>query len=666
MVAPDSPRAFRVVGDGPRPFGVCYAGRAQTPSSPTGGESRGVVICGIAGFYAPGQQVEPWFAAATETARHRGPDGDGAWAGGWRARVPLASITDGSSTPGTRVALGFVRLSILDLGPTGNQPMVEPGRAALVVNGEIYNYIELREELRTRGWTFASTGDSEVLLKGWLEWREELFSRLNGMWALAIYDAERDAVVLSRDRFGEKPLFWTAWRGGIAFASEVKQLRAFPDVRIRLDLGRAAAFLRTGRPYDGPSSWFEGIHQVEPGTYTWADQSGQRTIRYWNLMEAVGRVEPSADPDAWQRRFADAFTESVRIRLRSDVPVGTSLSKGVDSGAILAEATWLGHPGYHSFTQTSDNPRLDEGPEAGAFARAMGSTWHAVPARGTEFVAAWDRMTWHQESPIPSTSLYGQWRVLEAARAAGVIVLLDGQGADEILGGYHKFMAADLLARLRARDKSAIPLAWAFARHMGGPRTLFDDGYRYLGRFGRSPDLTRWLRAAPDTLDLGPPVRVDGLTMRVADIERWSLPNLLAYVDRSAMAFGVETRLPYLDPEVVTLALAMPAAVLLRDGWSKWPLRRVLADRGGAAPAWRRGKRWFDVPQRAWLRGPLTPYVDQWRRDPHPLWAEIVDPTAMRRYADEWSRRHRPRAAQDDQVFQLVALDRFLRTWFDR
>ena len=597
-------------------------------------------------------------------ARHRGPDGDGAWAPGWPDRRPLASVADGSAPAGRSVALGFVRLSILDLGPTGAQPMAEQGRAAIAFNGEIYNYVELRDELRTRGWTFTSSGDSEVLLKGWLEWREDVFARLNGMWAVAIYDADRDALVLSRDRFGEKPLFWTEWRGGVAFASEVKQLRGFPGVETRLNPARAAGYLRTGRPYLGASSWFDGIRQLEPGSTLVVDGSGHRTGRYWSLRDAVAGVERSRDPDAWQHRFADTFSTSVRIRLRSDVPVGTSLSGGVDSSAVMAEATALGHVGYHSFTVTSDDPRVDEGPAAGAFARAMGSTWHPVRVSGPDFAATWDRLTWHQESPVPTTSLYGQWKVMEAARSAGVIVLLDGQGADEVLGGYHKFLAAILLSRVRSLDPAAIPFAWSYARHLGGPRTILDAGNRYLGRFGRAPDPAAWLRAAPDTLATVPAVRGDLFAMQVADIERWSLPNLLTYADRSSMAFGVEARLPYLDPDLAILSLAMPADVLARNGWSKWPLRQTLADRDGSVPAWRRGKRWFGVPQRAWLRGPLAPFVDQWRREPHPTWAEVVDLAAMRRHADDWHRGGRSNAASDARIFELVALDRFFRTWF--
>ena len=597
-------------------------------------------------------------------ARHRGPDADGAWALGWDRSASLASLADGSARGGASVALGFVRLSILDLGPTGSQPMVEGDRAAIAFNGEIYNYVELREELRSRGWTFASTGDSEVLLKGWLEWREDVFARLNGMWAVAIYDAAIDGVVLSRDRFGEKPLFWTPWSGGVAFASEVKQLRAFPDVTLRLAPGRAAAYITTGRPYLGASSWFDGIHQLEPGSSLVVDRSGSRARRYWDLRETVAAVERSPDPDGWQDRFSDALSRSVRLRLRSDVPVGTSLSGGVDSSAIMAEATRLGHRGYHSFTVTSDDPRVDEGPAAKEFATAMGSTWHPVRVSGADFAATWDRLTWHQESPAPSTSLYGQWKVMEAARSEGVIVLLDGQGADEVLGGYHKFLAGILLARIRSRDPSALAFALAYARHLGGPRTLLAAGDRYLGRFGRTPDPGAWLRTAPDTLEAAPAIRGDLFAMQIEDIERWSLPNLLSYADRSSMAFGVEARLPYLDPQLAALALAMPSDVLARNGWSKWPLRQSLADRNGEAPAWRRGKRWFGVPQRAWLRGPLAPFVDDWRRAPHPSWAEIVDPVAMRQHADAWARARRTSATWDGRIFELVALDRFFRTWF--
>ena len=236
-----------------------------------------------------------------------------------------------------------------------------PGRAALVFNGEIYNYVELREELRDRGWTFTSTGDSEVLLKGWLEWGEGIFARLNGMWAIAIYDVEQDALILSRDRFGEKPLFWAAWRGGLAFASEVKQLRRFPDCRsssIRLVPRHTCvrAVPITDRRPGSRGSTRSARHCAR------RRPDGPRTTRYWDWPPRSLPSSRRSTRMAGSERFADALTRSVQIRLRSDVPVGTSLSAGVDSSAVMAEATALGHTGYHSFTVTSDDPRIDEGP----------------------------------------------------------------------------------------------------------------------------------------------------------------------------------------------------------------------------------------------------------------------------------------------------------------
>ena len=538
------------------------------------------------------------------------------------------------------------------------------GKAAIAFNGEIYNYVELREELREKGWTFDSSGDTEVLLKCWLEWGKSMLSKLNGMWSFALYDSDRDGILLSRDRFGEKPLFFTPWRGGIAFASEVKQLRGFPGIDLRLNEGRAVAYLRTGRPYEGASTWFADVHQLEPGTWLWIDRQGTRTGRYFNLESEVAAVKRSSTPEAWRERFAEAFVNSVRIRLRSDVPVGTSLSGGIDSSAVLAAATNLGQIGYHSFTVTSDDPRVDEGHQASAFAREMGSTWHPIQASGTEFASAWDEITWHQECPVPSTSTFGQWKVMETARASGVIVLLDGQGADEILGGYHKFYVAHLVSEMRRLDPGAIRTAWGLARQLGGPRTVLEDGYRYLGRLGRAPSWTDVLRAESDTADRAPAVGVGDRPMRIADIERWSLPNLLSFVDRSAMAHGVETRLPFLDPEVATLSVAMPPDVLIHAGWTKWPLRKTLAHLGGTGPAGRRGKRWFGVPQRAWLRGPLKDHVSDWTHRPSAAWTAFSDVTSIRECAHRWATSRQPAAALDDQIFALVSLDRFLRVWF--
>jgi asparagine synthase (glutamine-hydrolysing) len=619
-------------------------------------------MCGIAGACAPGGGigVGPWFGRAVEQARHRGPDADGWWVPGMDAPAPLSALA--THDDAAEVALGFLRLRILDLTPAGDQPMLAGDRAALVFNGEIYNYVELRRELAALGHVSRSTGDTEVILQAWRQWGFDMLARLEGMFAIALWDRERHGLLLARDRFGEKPLFWTRWGGGIAFASEVKQLAAYPDLDLRLDPARAAAYLATGRPYDGASSWFEGIHQLEPGTWLWIDETGTTTGRYHDLRAEAARIEPAASADEWAARFASALTDSVRLRLRSDVPVGTSLSAGVDSSAVMAEATGLGHVGYHSFTLGAEDPRLDERDEARAFASAMRSTWHDVLADAAGFAATWDHLTWHQEAPVAGTSLYGQWKVQEAARAAGVIVMLDGQGADEVLGGYHKFFAGHVLRTVRDRPWAAPREGIRFLRHVGGLAAIRRDGYRYLGRAGRAPDVAGLLILEPPA-DRAPSVRAGGRRMREADIERWSLPNLLSFADRNAMAHSVEMRLPFLAPGLVALALAMPEDVLIHDGWTKWPLRRALAGRGGAVPAWRRGKRWFGVPQAAWLDGALREHVREWTDQPHPLWESFTDPVALRALVGAWAA-HRGEPAWDDTVFTMVALDRFLRRFF--
>lgn len=569
--------------------------------------------------------------------------------------------TEGVGHPSS-VALGFCRLAILDLSPLGDQPLIVPHRAAMAFNGEIYNYVEIRRELQALGWTFASTGDSEVLLKAYLQWGVDSLERLDGMWAFAIYDERAKSLLLSRDRFGEKPLFWTAWRGGVAFASEVKQLMRFPGVDSTLDAAEAARYLATGRPYSGSSSWFVGIGQLDPGEWMRVDQDGQRRGRYHDLEGEVRAIPQEGSASDWADRFGAAMAGSVERRLRSDVLVGTSLSSGLDSSLVLAEATSQGHTGYRAFTLGSEDPKVDESEPARRFAESMQAVWHRVRADAADFSSIWDRMTWHHESPISSTSIYGQWKVFEAARAAGVTVILDGQGADEVLGGYNKFIASILWETAKTRPHRLAGPIKGFMRQVGSFDTLRTAGNDYLGRLGDQPPLT-WLRGGSFDGRMAPRVRIGPYRQRLDDIAQWSLPNLLSYADRNSMAHSVEVRLPYLDHSLVALGLATPHDVLFRDGWTKWPLRKTLASRGGATTAWAPGKMWFGVPQQDWLRDALTPQVSDWLTAPHPGWESVADPVELKRFQQSWQGRS-PSFAWDDQVFKMVAFDRFLRVWF--
>jgi asparagine synthase (glutamine-hydrolysing) len=620
-------------------------------------------MCGIFGFLAEGGTLGAWFARAARRAAHRGPDGDGVWRPGWTAAKPLAAL-EAFPDEDCPAALGHLRLSILDLGPTGAQPMIASGQAVVVLNGEIYNYLELRQELQGLGRQFHSSSDTEVLLQAYLEWGVDALRRLNGMWAFAIYDMRQRRLLLCRDRFGEKPLFMTPWGRGMAFASEVKQLAGLPGASLHLDEREAARYLATGRPYDGPSSWFAGVRQLPPGTFAWIDGKGVLEERYYQLKEAVSSVPTEPDAEAWACRFEEALRRSITIRLRADVPVGSCLSAGLDSAAVLSLAMNSPHQGgYHSFTLGSDDPLLDERPGARALAEAKGSTWHEIIASGGDFSAVWDRMTWHNEAPVAGTSLYGQWKVMEAARRAGVVVLQDGQGADEILGGYHKFYVASVMALLRTSPLEGLWMGVHLARHLGVSPRLLKYGYRYARRLYGAPDPTTWLKPGLFGGATTPSLGGDGLEMKVADIERWSLPNLLAYEDRNAMAHSVETRLPFLDPEVVALSLAMPLSATHRGGWSKWPIRRLVDRAGAPEVAWRRGKRGFSVPQDSWLDEALHPQVSSFLGTPHDLFANLLKPDSLEPILRRWragSHRHVVR----DVLFQMVALDRFLKVWF--
>jgi asparagine synthase (glutamine-hydrolysing) len=475
------------------------------------------------------------------------------------------------------------------------------------------------------------------------------------MFAMAIHDEERNSLLLARDRFGEKPLFVADWQGGVAFASEVKQLARYPALAIDVDPMAVRRYLVTGRPYTGFSSWFTGIAQLQPGAWLRIDAGGRTEGRYFDLLADVAAVEPERTPEAWVERFSAAWERSIELRLRSDVPVGTSLSSGVDSAAVLAEAAAIGHERYHAFTLRYDDAR-DEGPAAAELAASVGFSWHPVWGRGDEFAETWDRMTWHHETPVESGSVFGQWKVFEAAHAEGIRVVLDGQGSDEVLGGYHKFFASHVRSRIRAAGPLAIVDVMRFGRHVGiGP--LVAQARR---RLRRPPSLLSGGGAGGVSVSSGPPL-TDLDQMRHADITTWSLPNLLAFADRNAMAHSIETRLPFLDPDVAVTSLAMPGSVLFRDGWTKWPLRRHLARRGASGPAWRRGKRWFDLPSDAWLDGPLRPAIDGLRADPHPAWAEYVDAAELR--ATVATLAGAPGAGASDELMRLLALERFFRVW---
>jgi asparagine synthase (glutamine-hydrolysing) len=370
-------------------------------------------MCGIAGIVGA-RPDHSLLVTMAEQMAHRGPDSQGVW-------------SDGTA------GLAIRRLAIIDLDHRSNQPL-HLGPWHLVFNGEIYNYRELRIELESLGHTFVTEGDGEVLLHAWAAWEADTLRRLNGMFAAAIWHDERKELVCVRDPFGEKPLYWTMVSGGFAFASEIDALvGAFPDLAVVRE-DALAPYLGLGYMPKVEWSFFAPIEQL-PAAHILRIHDGRTTVaRYW-------RPQPVEVPDRYEEAglaLRELLIDSIRLRLRSDVPVGSSLSGGIDSSAIVALAAQIaGDHRRHAFTARFPGFERDEWRYAEIVARSAGVIEHheVLPTAG-DLLENLASVVACQGEPFGSASIYAQWSVMRAAREAGITVLLDGQGADELFGGY--------------------------------------------------------------------------------------------------------------------------------------------------------------------------------------------------------------------------------------
>jgi asparagine synthase (glutamine-hydrolysing) len=564
-------------------------------------------MCGITGLIATADRhpdaMPRVIEAMTRTLLHRGPDNTGVWIEG-------------------PVALGHTRLSIIDLSAAGNQPMIDStGRLALVYNGEIYNFVELRQELEGLGHRFASRSDSEVILAAYREWGRAALERFNGMWAFAIWDREREELFAARDRAGKKPLYYVVGSDGtLYFASEIKALRA-AGFRFGLNPQAAFDFLTQGTyGHLGGESFFDGVRQVPPGHWLHRDRQGAITIkRYWELPVVSESDRVPYDED-FRSRFRELLTDAVRIRLRSDVAVGATLSGGLDSSTIVGLVDHItdGAP-LHLFTSLYPGSTHDETPYFDAVvSRLRHPIVHRVAPVGGEY---WRerlvKVVDHQEEPFGDTSIFAHFHLMEAARDAGVPVVLSGQGGDELLLGYTSMVKAylgHLLARGRVTRLVGEVNRWASAvgmRRLGalgaaGVHSIplaFRDRVRarYVARLARI--VTSKLRARVSYRRFALDPRRSTLDDYLAQVfTRFSIPHLTHYDDRNAMASAVEGRMPFLDHRLVELLFTVEYDALFRDGVTKRVLRETFADLLPPLVRNRRDKVGFHTPLAEWLR----------------------------------------------------------------
>jgi asparagine synthase (glutamine-hydrolysing) len=611
-------------------------------------------MCGIAGVVGAFPTAEV-VSSMLECIAHRGPDG------------VRQVIRDG------RVGLGHRRLAIIDLSEAAAQPMQSPSGCEVVLNGEIYNYLELRAELSRAGVPFVTASDTEVLLAAYDRWGVGCLARLNGMFAFALYDPARRTLLLARDRFGEKPLYYhRAADGTFLFASEIKALLTRPELQARPNGASVYRFLRHKLAELEPATFFDGIASL-PGAHFLelnVDTGQQVLRRYWSLDASAEDARPHDELVAAYRALLE---DSIRIRLRSDVAVGSSLSGGIDSSAIVGCLALSSHADrQHTFSARFPGWALDEGRYIADVIELTGAQSHEVTPNPSP--ADLERVVWHQDQPFGSLSIYAQWSVMRLAQAEGITVLLDGQGADETVAGYPFYYAAIFRYLLRtgrwlrlAREIRAYTAAPASGRLGSLAFYAIPDGAaRRLRRLRSMPGIpvafARSHAATVGEAGSGGAFRNDLDAMLATTLTESMLPGLLRYADRNSMAFGREVRLPYLDHRLVELAFSLPWELKLGGGRTKRVLRAAMRDYLPASVRDRRDKIGYAAPQAAWLRGPLCEWADDVLASERFAQREWTDARAVR---GMWRAFRDGKDQLDGDLWRFLSVEAWARTFLD-
>jgi asparagine synthase (glutamine-hydrolysing) len=599
-------------------------------------------VCGISGFIdTTGSTTEAKLRhlaqAMAGTIRHRGPDDGGV-------------LVD----PNVGLAFGFRRLAVLDRSHAGSQPMESAnGRWVVIFNGEIYNFVSLRSELEAAGAAFRGTSDTEVLVEGIARWGvRRMLERANGMFAFAAWDRRTRGLVLARDRFGEKPLYY-GWQGStLLFGSELKALRAHPAFRARIDGAALGLYLRHNY-VPSPYSIYEGIRKLPPGSLVRADPSkgpGQELVpeAYWSAIQvaAVARSNPlRLHPQDAADALEDALAHSIALRMVADVPVGAFLSGGIDSSTVVALMQRRASVSVQTFTIGFQEDAYNEARVAAAVAAHLGTDHTELYVTPGDAMSVIPRLPEVFDEPFADSSQIPTFLLSELTRRS-VTVSLSGDGGDELFGGYSRYLLLERLWRIVSLVPAPLRLAFAgMVRRL--PPTAWDElvhtcrwavpkalaqrpfGDRVhkladIASVGSVNGLYRQLISHwdPNSL-LGDVAEPNTPVMGIIGRE-WRSPremamaidtisylpdDILTKVDRTSMATSLEARIPLLDPRVFELAWRLPASLKVRNGQSKWLLREVLHRH--VPPNLVDGpKRGFGVPIGSWLRGPLRAWAE--------------------------------------------------------
>lgn len=568
-------------------------------------------MCGIFGGVFPADQkkLESRMQAASRILSHRGPDDEG--------ELIKAS---GDSI----VAFGHKRLSVIDLSARGRQPFVSSdGRLVLTYNGEIYNYMELRKELVALGRSFTTQTDTEVLLQAWVEWGVACLPRLVGMFAFAIWDQNEGSITLCRDAFGMKPLFYSLQNGKLLFASETAALRLLSDAPARLNHQRSYDYLVRGHYDSNEETFFAGVKHLLPGYFMRFDVARKQAQppMSWNRLDIAEDQTISFEHAA--EKLRELFLSSVRLHMRSDVPLGAMLSGGVDSSAVVCAMRLL-EPDLdlHTFSFIAKGSEKSEEHWVDAINRHTGAIAHKVTLSPNGLLTDIDSLILRQGEPFGSSRIYAHYGVCRAIREAGVTVILEGQGADGLLAGHMGYPGPRLRSLL---ERGAFLRAWRFLSNWSkwpgrscamGLKLLVDETtqgnlnalLRRLNGKSLHPDWVRVQKLDDNRVIRGVDAAIDSIrgrrlpaALRCALTKRGG-PYILRNSDRNSMAFSIESRSPFLTTELAHFMLSLPETYLVSDeGETKSVFRAAMR---GIVPDEildRKDKIGFETPEHEWL-----------------------------------------------------------------
>lgn len=602
-------------------------------------------MCGIFACLARGKPLTLGdIVAANNAARHRGPDdegyvvinhgsasplgGDETTSGAFSVELPYAANSHWSTGKDEPfdIALGQRRLSVVDLSAAGHQPMCDPTqRVWLTYNGEIYNYRELRDELQAAGFQFRSDTDTEVVIAAYQKWGDDCLRRFNGMWAFVLVDVPRQRIFAATDRFGIKPLYvWSSPSGNLFFASELKQFERLPEWSPRLHVAAGHEFLVNGRFNHVRQSLVESVEKLVGGESCTVSldpyKQNAPTFCKWYTLRDETTYEGSIENGAAE--FRDLFTDSIRLRLRADVKVGSCLSGGLDSSSIVCVANQiLDESGateqQETISSCYDDPRFDERGYISSVVDSLNVRANYVFPTLDQLLERSVDLAWQLDGPFVSGSIFSQWNVFRKARECGLTVMLDGQGADEQLAGYHKYFP--YLFRALARQRRPIAYAKQIIGWSRRHASLWDAAtitaqiiglsaaMRKLALARQRPKETQYNKALltpPKTETLWvPPATKSFHDLLRNELQHTSLPRLLHYEDRNSMAHSVESRVPFLDYRLVEFVLSQPIHHLFRNGETKFILRKAMRGKLPPKVLQRQDKMGFVSPDEVWLKG---------------------------------------------------------------